>query len=214
MPLFQKIECGKGWGGIWKISESFDELCGMLPRGDYHRRQALRFASARRRMEYLAVRVLVYALTGEERPIGYLSSGRPFFRDKRLQLSISHTFGYAAVLFSESYEAGIDIEAFSDRIVRLKDRLIGPQEKAETTYEMLLHWSAKEAVFKILDEEGIDFRTDLMVEGLHCASSVAHPDAEGDFSLFYHLQDGKAGMFPVHYATSADFVLTYVFRRL
>ena len=41
-----------------------------------------------------------------------------------------------------------------------------------------------------------------------------HPDAEGDFSLFYHLQDGKAGMFPVHYATSADFVLTYVFRRL
>ena len=95
-----------------------------------------------------------------------------------------------------------------------RERLIGPDEKADTTYEMLLHWSAKEAVFKILDEDGIDFRTDMTVEGLHCPASAVRPDGEGDFSLFYHLQDGKAGMFPVHYETSADFVLTYVFRRL
>lgn len=214
MPFFRKIESRKGWGGIWKITESFDELCGMLPQGDFHREQASHYASPRRKMEYLAVRMLAYALIGEDRPIGYQASGRPYFRDKRLQLSISHTFGYAAVLFSEGYEAGIDIEAFSDRVVRLKDRLIGPEEKADSTYEMLLHWSAKEAVFKILDEDGIDFRRDLTVEGLHCPSSALRPDGEGDFSLFYHLQDGKAGMFPVHYETSADFVLTYVFRQL
>ena len=186
----------------------------MLPLGEYHRGQAARYASPKRRLEYLAVRMLVYALTGEELPISYRVSGRPFFAGCPLQLSISHTSGYAAVLFSEEYETGIDIEAFSDRIVRLKERLIGPDEKADTTYEMLLHWSAKEAVFKILDEDGIDFRTDMTVEGLHCPASAVRPDGEGDFSLFYHLQDGKAGMFPVHYETSADFVLTYVFRRL
>ena len=214
MPFFQKIECGKGWGGIWKITESPDELCRMLPLGEYHRGQAARYASPKRRLEYLAVRMLVYALTGEELPISYRVSGRPFFAGCPLQLSISHTSGYAAVMFSEEYETGIDIEAFSDRIVRLKERLIGPDEKADTTYEMLLHWSAKEAVFKILDEDGIDFRTDMTVEGLHCPASAVRPDGEGDFSLFYHLQDGKAGMFPVHYETSADFVLTYVFRRL
>ena len=214
MPFFQKIECGKGWGGIWQITESPDELCRMLPLGEYHRGQAARYASPKRRLEYLAVRMLVYALTGEELPISYRVSGRPFFAGCPLQLSISHTSGYAAVLFSEEYETGIDIEAFSDRIVRLKERLIGPDEKADTTYEMLLHWSAKEAVFKILDEDGIDFRTDMTVEGLHCPASAVRPDGEGDFSLFYHLQDGKAGMFPVHYETSADFVLTYVFRRL
>ena len=214
MPFFQKIECGKGGGGIWKITESPDELCRMLPLGEYHRGQAARYASPKRRLEYLAVRMLVYALTGEELPISYRVSGRPFFAGCPLQLSISHTSGYAAVLFSEEYETGIDIEAFSDRIVRLKERLIGPDEKADTTYEMLLHWSAKEAVFKILDEDGIDFRTDMTVEGLHCPASAVRPDGEGDFSLFYHLQDGKAGMFPVHYETSADFVLTYVFRRL
>ena len=214
MPLFQKIVCGNGWGGIWKITESAEELCEMLPHGAFYREQAAHYASARRRLEYLAVRLLVYTLIGEESSIGYHASGRPFFYDRRLQLSISHTFGYAAVLFSENCETGIDIEAFSDRIVRLKDRLIGQDEVAETTYEILLHWSAKEAVFKILDEEGIDFRSDLTVEGMRCRASVAHPDDEGDFSLSYHLRDGKKGVFPVHYATTADYVLAYSFRRL
>ena len=160
------------------------------------------------------MRLLIFTLTGEELQVEYLPSGRPFFRDRRLQLSISHTFGYAAVLFSEEYEAGLDIEVFSERIVKLKERLIGPEEAAETTYEILLHWSAKEAVFKILDEEGIDFRKNLTVQNLSCPAMPDHTEAKGDFSLYYHLSDGKTGTFPVHYETTADFVLTYAFRKL
>ena len=214
MPFFQKIECGKGWGGIWKITESPDELCRMLPLGEYHRGQAARYASPKRRLEYLAVRMLVYALTGEELPISYRVSGRPFFAGCPLQLSISHTSGYAAVLFSEEYETGIDIEAFSDRIVRLKERLIGPEERAESVYDILLHWSSKEAAFKILDQEGIDFRRNLTVSGLACAASRDHAEADGDFRLAYHLSGGETGVFPIHYETTSDFVLTYTFRKL
>ena len=92
--------------------------------------------------------------------------------------------------------------------------MIGPEEAAETTYEILLHWSAKEAVFKILDEEGIDFRENLTVQNLSCPAMPDHTEAEGDFSLYYHLSDGKTGTFPVHYETTADFVLTYAFRKL
>ena len=212
MPLFREINCGQGWGGIWKITETFDELCDMLPHSAYYREHASRFAAERRRLEYVAVRLLIFTLTGEELQVEYLPSGRPFFRGRKL--SISHTFGYAAGLFSEEYEAGLDIEVFSERIVKLKERLIGPEEAAETTYEILLHWSAKEAVFKILDEEGIDFRENLTVQNLSCPAMPDHTEAEGDFSLYYHLADGKTGTFPVHYETTADFVLTYAFRKL
>ena len=214
MPLFRKINCEKGWGGIWKITETFDELCDMLPHSACYREHAFHFAAERRRLEYVAVRLLIFTLTGEELQVEYLPSGRPFLRDRRLQLSISHTFGYAAVLFSEEYEAGLDIEVFSEIIVKLKERLIGPEEAAETTYEILLHWSAKEAVFKILDEEGIDFRKNLTVQNLSCPAMPDHTEAKGDFSLYYHLSDGKTGTFPVHYETTADFVLTYAFRKL
>ena len=92
--------------------------------------------------------------------------------------------------------------------------MIGPEEAAETTYEILLHWSAKEAVFKILDVEGIDFRKNLTVQNLSCPAMPDHTEAKGDFSLYYHLSDGKTGTFPVHYETTADFVLTYAFRKL
>lgn len=214
MPLYRKIECKEGWGGIWKIAETFDELCGMLPHGEQHRNRALHYASERRRLEYMAVRVLIYTLTEEHLHIDYLSSGRPFFRDKKLQLSISHTSGYAAVLFSETYETGIDIEVFSERVLRLKERLIGPAEKAESTYEILLHWSAKETAFKILDEEGIDFRAHLTVEDMDCCNSMDSPVSKGIFSLRYHLTDGKKGIFLIHYETASDFVLTYTFRKL
>lgn len=56
MPLFRKINCEKGWGGIWKITETFDELCDMLPHSACYREHAFHFAAERRRLEYVAVR--------------------------------------------------------------------------------------------------------------------------------------------------------------
>ena len=215
MPFFRKIEGDKGWGGIWRITETVEDLCGMLPRGDVYRAHAYRrFMAERRRLEYVSVRILVYQLLGEEKQICYTPTGHPYFADGSLQLSISHTSGYASVLFSKDYETGVDIEAFSERILRLKDRLIGPEEHAESVYDILLHWSAKEAAFKILDQEGIDFRQNLTVSGLACVASREHAEAAGDFRLAYHLSDGKTGVFPIHYETTSDFVLTYAFRKL
>ena len=94
----------------------------MLPHSACYREHAFHFAAERRRLEYVAVRLLIFTLTGEELHVEYLPSGRPFFRDRRLQLSISHRFGYAAVLFSEEYDAGLDIELLSARIVEFKAR--------------------------------------------------------------------------------------------
>ena len=215
MPFFRKIEDEKGWGGIWKITETVESLCRMLPNGETYRAHAYRrFMAERRRLEYVSVRALVYLLLGEEKQICYSPTGHPYFSDGCLQLSISHTPGYASVLFSKDYEVGVDSEAVSERILRLKERLIGPEERAESVYDILLHWSSKEAAFKILDQEGIDFRRNLTVSGLACAASRDHAEADGDFRLAYHLSGGETGVFPIHYETTSDFVLTYTFRKL
>ena len=108
----------------------------------------------------------------------------------------------------------VDIMKISDEETKLLTDKESPEEATETTYEILLHWSAKEAVFKILDEEGIDFRKNLTVQILSCPAMPDHTEAKGEFSLYYHLSDGKTGTFPVHYETTADFVLTYAFRKL
>lgn len=214
MPLFQEINNEEeSWGGIWKITETLEEVCDMLPRSAYYREQAFRFVTEKRRIEYATVRLLIFTLTGEEPQVEYLPSGRPFFRDGGLRLSISHTHGYAAVLLSEKHDVGIDIEAFSERIMRLKERITDSEEEARTAYELLLHWSAKESVFKILDEEGIDFKKNLTVRGLICDARPGHAETKGNFSVYYHLPDGKTGVLPIRYETTADFVLTYALRK-
>ena len=79
MPFFQKIECGNAWGGVWQITESFDELCDRLPDGAGHKAYAMRrFAAERRKLEYAAVRMLIYVLTGKDKTVDYLLSGHPF----------------------------------------------------------------------------------------------------------------------------------------
>lgn len=209
MPFFREIS-GDGFrGGIWKITEPWEELCCLLPRKEHHRAFILQhFRLEKRRLEYAAVRALLFALTGEDREVLYHPSGRPYFDGSPCHLSISHTAGYAAVLLSREGRAGIDIEACSPRVLRLREHIIGAEEHAEGVFALLLHWSAKETAFKLLDEEGIDFAEHLTVRNLSCAADEQSSDTQGLFDLSYRLSDGRSGSFRIRYLTTHDFVLT------
>ena len=94
--------------------------------------------------------------------IGHEPDGKPFVvvRDKpqsRWNISISHTRGYAVVLLSDDSCVGVDIEYRSDRVLRIAKRFIRPDETAATVNEMLLLWSAKEAVYKLFSEDKLAF---------------------------------------------------------
>lgn len=210
MPFFREISMPGCRGGIWKITESWEDLCRMLPRATYHNAYVLEhFKSEKRRLEYAAVRMLLFTLLDEDREVLYHLSGRPYYAGNFQHLSISHTSGYAAVLLSFQHGTGIDIEACSPRVLRLKDRIVGRNEQAVTMYDVLLHWSAKETVFKLLDKDGIDFTEHLAVSGLSCPAGDDCPDSDGSFFLSYQLSDGSVGRFRICYLTSHDFVLTY-----
>mgnify|MGYP000016543064 CR=1 FL=1 len=67
------------------------------------------------RLEWLAVRVLLYTLSGEEKEIAYHPSGKPYLADASASLSISHTKGYVAVVLGlPGREVGIDIEQYGE----------------------------------------------------------------------------------------------------
>lgn len=210
MPLLTTISQPGAYGGIWAITESWEQLCRLLPREEDHRAYALQhFRSEKRRREYAAVRALLYTLTGEDCDVTYHPSGRPRLADGRCRLSVSHTAGYAAVLLSHNGRPGIDIEVCSPRILSLKERIVGTDEQAESMYELLLHWSAKETAFKILDREGIDFTRHLTVSGLSCTAHTENPDTEGGFDLAYRPTDGIGCALRIHYLTTSHFVLTW-----
>ena len=209
MSLLEKHRAEGLLWGIWRVDEGVDELLSMLPRTEEYRAEVGCFASEKRRVEWLAVRVLLHALAGKESRIGYQSSGKPYLVDGRASLSVSHTQGYVAVLLGEpGTEVGIDIEHYGERVRRVVSRFLRPDEKADSyagtdTWGMLLHWSAKEAMFKCLNADEVDFCEHLrllpftMAESGVCRGEEYRTPARHRFQVMYRLY--------------ADFVLTIAF---
>ena len=165
MPLYQQFSDCKGGCkiAIWQIVESEEELVAPLSNGRVLLEEARqRFKAAGRRIEWLAVRRLMHQL-GIASPIAYLPSGKPYLKDDKRHITISHTRGYAAVAISETNPIGLDIEQRTDKVCRVQHKFLSPEEKSLLPSEkknveaLLIIWTAKEAMFKLVDKEGIDF---------------------------------------------------------
>ena len=141
--------------------------------------------------------------------IGYTAAGAPYLLDRSRALSISHTKGYVAVALAPwGSRPGLDIEQWGERVLKVASRFLREDEEAPL-YEgsrvaaLLLHWSAKEALFKSLEQqEAVDFKAHLRIfpfematEGRFVAQEYRTP-LQLRYSLSYRL-------FP-------DFVLTWV----
>ena len=189
------------------MDETLDELLDMLPRQDTYRQAMQRFSAEHRRLEWLSVRVLLFTLLGEEKEIAYHSSGKPYLTDSSASVSISHTRGYVSVIIGETgKEAGIDIEQYGEPVHRVAHKYMCADEKVSSyqgtdTWALLLHWSAKEVMFKCMNMAEVDFR-----EHLHIFPFTV--SERGDFlAEEYRTQEQRK--FHIHYILHQDFVLTW-----
>ncbi|MDR0830471.1 MAG: 4'-phosphopantetheinyl transferase superfamily protein [Prevotellaceae bacterium] len=153
---------------LWKIEESVEELLEILHHDNDLLLQIAQFGSEKRKLEYLAVRVLLNAVLNAEKTIEYHPSGAPFLTDKSFNISIAHTGIYVTLILHPKKKVGIDIEKISDKAVRVQHKFLSQKEidfvenSTEKTHLTLL-WCAKEALYKIIDVEIIDFVADLQV---------------------------------------------------
>lgn len=205
MALFwQHQEPGWRWG-VWKMEETYEELCALLPHAVVMRAEQS-FSSLHRRQEWLSVRALLAQCAGSGVQIGYLPSGKPYLNDDSAFISISHTRGYVAVMLGEK-PLGIDIEQYGARVHKVASRFMREDERAGTwqeddTWGLLLHWSAKEAMFKCLGEQEVDFREHLRILPFEIRE-------KGEF-LAHECKTAACHGFRGYYWLHADFVLTAV----
>ena len=196
---------------VWHVTEEYDELLALLPDADIVKNEAeSQFKSQRRIMEWTTVRVLLYTVLGRQVNILYNEQGAPSLPDyEGLNISISHTKEYVAIALSEKSRVGIDVEYIEHdaadgngkqpKVARVKNRFVRGDEFADNNISLLLHWSAKETVFKVLGREKVDFVDDLKV------SPFDDTVYEGTFEL----EDLKRhDMYSIIYKVFEDFVLT------
>lgn len=208
MPLWKTWEEEEGRWGIWQVTETPEELRACL--SDTRVQEELdRLRAPSRKLEYLAVRVLLKALCGKEVRIGHEPSGKPFLREDSRRISISHTRNYVAVGLHATASPGIDIEWYGERVRKVVSRFVRDDEMPdrenmepqEELYQLLLHWSAKETMFKMLDCAEVDFLAHLKVEPFKLAASGTF---RGEFS-----RPDSSRHFMIHYLIHPEFVCTY-----
>lgn len=206
MAILEKhIDAGCRWG-IWKMEESVEDLLMIFSNPEQQLEQMQHLTAQNRRLEWLSVRALLKNLCGEEKQIEYLTSGMPYLSDQSFYISISHTRGYVAVILSSQKKVGIDIEQYGERILKLRTKFMSEQEMEtisadKEVYHLLLFWSGKETIFKILGEQEVDFKEHLLI-------SPFTPEEKGTFHAC-ELRTAKQQKFLLHYQIHPDFVITW-----
>lgn len=204
MPLL--LTYNKPLMGIWKTEESPEELLSLLTNETDYLQEISTMRTENRKKEWLAVRVLLKELLGEEARIAYHTNGAPYLPEKNLHISISHTKGYVAVALSPDSPVGIDIEYISDRIMKVRERFLSEEENnaIDAMHErehLLIYWCAKETMFKMIKEEGIDFINHLHVNPFPFKR-------EGSFTAS-ETRTSQAVSYIISYRVYDQFVITF-----
>jgi len=178
--------------GVWKIDEYEEDLLVTLP--EECRENIATFKNATRRKEYLAVRRLLIEMLGGYTKVDYSPNGKPLISNG--YISISHTKGYASVIYSASYDVGIDIEYVSDRVNKIRSYFLNPNEEElfNETPSSLIAWCAKETLFKMINNEGlsVDLKSDLHLTAFDDTQIEVYETATKDqhsYTLSYKLTD-------------------------
>lgn len=134
---------------------------------------------------WLEMAYQLYCENGKDgyRELGHYQNGAPFLFGEESRISISHTKGFLVIAtlpatpevdlaqFSLRAAMGVDAEA-EDRtqVLRVRDKFLSELEQgmiaADDVEKNVLAWTVKEACYKALMQEGLDFKEDIMIEEL------------------------------------------------
>jgi phosphopantetheinyl transferase len=192
--------------GVWKVNESAGELLSLLTRTPATFLFPETIHTESRKTEWLAVRVLLKELLGEETIIAYHANGAPYLPQKDVRISISHTKGYVAVLLLDKPPAGIDIEYRANRILNVRSRFISPEEDsqidpANEATHLLIYWCAKEALFKMMGQNEVDFAKHMYI--------TPFPYKQSGNLTITETRTPQAASYSLSYLIDNDFVLVY-----
>lgn len=187
---------------LWKMEESSEELLFRFSdlREEYASTVST-FHSKKRVQEFLSVRLLLQIAMGHDVCVSYDEKGKPSLPQEGVHVSISHTKDYAALYVSREREVGIDIEQMSDKIFRVKNKFLNEAERAlideSDQIQLLVCWSAKEAVYKLVPGLRADYWEQVFVTDLNISKQEILLDVKG------------VGTIPLKILVEEDFVMVF-----
>ena len=129
------------------------------------RKQLKTLQHPKRKIEFIGARQLRNEMI-KNQEILYLDSGKPYLKDSKMHISISHSDAAICLCISEN-PVGIDIEIPSLQSVNVASKFCSHAEaklfNTSSIDDMTALWSIKESIYKKIDEPGLDFKKCIQV---------------------------------------------------
>src|SRR5258706_952132 len=223
MPLYLEKGINGSRLAVWQMTEKEEECFSMAGLSEELKSEVKGFRSETRRKEWLTLRILLKNVLNVAHydDIIYDEKGKPHLKNGSGYISFSHTKNFAAVVFHNSKNMGIDIETVRERIEKISHKFLNDDEikylpanapavhqwqagiQNEKRIETLhVIWGAKEVLFKIHGKGGLDFKKQMHVHPFVPAVWVCSVDAELK-------TDGKISHFKIHYFFSGKLIVVY-----
>jgi phosphopantetheinyl transferase (holo-ACP synthase) len=164
MPLLlsKQINANSAYA-VWKISETpivLGELISERPASVHPHKLS----------EWIVGRILVKNLCDlfqiKYQGVTNDKWGKPLLTGSKSEISITHSFPYAAAILNLDHPCGIDLELPRQKMFKVKQKFLHDSElKYQDDLAALTKiWSAKEVLYKIYSRKGISIRDEMRVE--------------------------------------------------
>ena len=193
--------------GVWNITESEAELKALtsIPTDELEEISFIKSESLRK--QKLAVRALLDCMFEEKVYLSHHDNGKPYIENNAVNISITHTDKYVAVILNDIDDVGIDCESL-DRDFSVVEKKALSEEEIESLDEdkrneqLAIFWCAKEAVYKMLSQYNVDFAEQIEIDHFR-------PKGEGELEATFIHKDGYEENFELEYMTFDRHVLVW-----
>ena len=195
---------------VWQITETEERLreLSSTPADEMEEISFIKSESLRK--QRLAVRALLNELFGEKVYLAHHDNGKPYIENDSINLSITHTEKYVAVILDQNDEVGIDIESLDRDFSVVEKKALSEDEiddldddREEKNEQLAIYWCAKEAIFKKMSQYNVDFAEQIEIERFRTKG-------EGELEATFIHKDGYEEELELEYISFDRHILVWV----
>lgn len=195
---------------IWKIEETEEEMLAGLQLKQHELDIISSLNNGKRLLHWLSTRLLLRKMLNTDEYIDcqFDEDGKPYLVNFDYQISLSHSYDYAAVMISKEVAVGVDIELIKHKIKSIKHKFLSDIELAQKQIGdnidgLYVAWCAKEAIYKWHGKKGLEFKKHIHIKPFKLK-------AEGSLNAIVELPNGTRELAVNYFKTKDGYMLGYV----
>ncbi len=195
---------------VWKIEETEEQLLSGLQLKQHELDIIASLSNGKRALHWLSTRLLLRTMlnTSEYIDCRMDDHGKPYLVNADTQISLSHSYDYAAVIISKDKKVGIDIELIKHKIKSIKHKFLSDLELAQkqigdNTNGLYVCWCAKEAIYKWNGRKGLEFKQHIHIKPFKLKD-------DGALQALVELPEGTKALDVNYFKTKDGYMLGYV----